>query len=78
MVFLLVTLFNIGYMVNNVFLRFLSKQKKKKFQKAYESRFADFKARIEAEAASKKEFNLLKLQVKETIIKRYDRQIKML
>ena len=41
-VFLVITGANLIFMINNVYLRILSKKRKKRYQKAYEARFADF------------------------------------
>ena len=47
--FLLIFLVNLSFMSNNVYKRCLSKKRKKRYQKAYEARFAHFIARIETE-----------------------------
>jgi len=40
--FLVITLANLVYMVNNVYIRCRSKSRKKRYQKAYEARFLEF------------------------------------
>jgi len=47
--FIIIIFVNLIFMVNNVYLRCVSKKRKKRYQKAYEARFAHFIARIETE-----------------------------
>ena len=59
--FMIIILVNLVFMVNNVYHRCLSKRRKKRYQKAYEARFAEFLARIECDKEEKEKLNLLKL-----------------